>query len=277
MMTMSVEANGLNFHVNRFRTGPPGDRPVVVCVHGLAVVDNAASSFVLGFHLARDADVITYDLRGHGRSDRPPTGYTVADHAEDLLALLDALEITVPVHLVGFSYGGAITMVAAMRRPERMASVTLLDGHVPVAGWEDILFGTVREFVAWEQEARAQGMVDDEIEQAVIQRVITQFQATRRRATSVTRRVRRLFESTTLREDMHHEAVYDKDDFSRIDCPVMGIYGDQSDLYWLTDQLPTLIRDITIRTIPGADHVGVFWSIDQVRPLVRQFVGLPEA
>lgn len=272
---MQVRANGLSFHVNRFRSGPAGDRPVVVCVHGLAVVDNASSSFVLGFHLATDAEVITYDLRGHGRSSAPSSGYGVADHAEDLLALIDALGIARPVHLVGFSYGGAITMLAAMRAPERIASVTLLDGHVPVAGWEDALFGLVKDFARWQQEAETRGLTGEQFEDLVIERVIDRFRATPRRAAAVARRVRRLFESTTLREDMRNETVFDKEDFSRIDCPVLGIYGDQSDLYWLTDRLPALVRDVTIHTIPGADHVGVFWRIDEIRPLIREFIGLP--
>src|SRR4051812_15017918 len=111
-----VHANGIDFYVNRFRTHEDrGHRPVVVCVHGLAVVDNAATSFVMGFHLAKRADVYAYDLRGHGRSEKPPTGYRAEDHAADLIALIDALEIDEPVHLIAFSYGGAPAIVATMR------------------------------------------------------------------------------------------------------------------------------------------------------------------
>jgi pimeloyl-ACP methyl ester carboxylesterase len=270
-----VGANGLNLYVNRFRTRRACERPIVVCVHGLAVVDNASSSFTFGFHLAKSADVITYDLRGHGRSDKPATGYRVADHAADLLGLIDALAITEPVHLVGFSYGGAVAMVAALLRPEQMASVSLLDGHVPVAGWEEALFGSVRRFQIWEDEARALGLVDDHIVAMVIQKVKQEYGLPTRRATAISKRVHHLFTSTTLREDMEHEVVYGKDDYSRIECPVLGIYGDRSDLYWLTDRLPELIRDVTLHTIAGADHLGVFWRLDETRPIVCRALGLP--
>jgi pimeloyl-ACP methyl ester carboxylesterase len=269
-----IHANGLDFHVNRFRTRGEGDRPIVVCVHGLAVVDNAASCFTFGFHLAKAAEVYSYDLRGHGRSDMPATGYRVTDHVDDLLALLDALDITEPIHLMGFSYGGAVATVAALRAPERMRSLTLLDGHVPVTGWEDSLFKSVRVFQVWEDEARALGLADDDIEQMVILRVRQEYGLPPRRAAAITKRVRRLFTSTTLRQDMAREAVYDKNDFSRIDCPVLGIYGDQSDLYWLTDRLPELIPDVTLHTIKGADHLGVFWRLEETRPIVCQALGL---
>jgi pimeloyl-ACP methyl ester carboxylesterase len=270
-----VHANGLNFYFNRFRTRAPGERPIVVCVHGLAAVDNAATSFILGFHLAKAAEVITYDLRGHGRSDKPATGYHVADHADDLLGIIDALGVTKPVHLVGFSYGGAIAMVAALKAPERMATVSLLDGHVPVAGWEDALVGGVWQFQNVEDQARRLGMTEDQVEKMTVRQIMNEHGLPVRRATAVTRRVRHLFAATTLLEDVREEPVYDKDDYSRIECPVLGIYGDQSDLYWLTDRLPTLIRDLTLHTIVGADHLGVFWRLEETRPLVCQTIGLP--
>jgi len=269
-----VHANGLDFHVNRFRTKADIERPIVVCVHGLAVVDNASSSFTFGFHLAQWADVITYDLRGHGRSDKPSSGYHVADHVDDLLGLLDALEITEPVHIAGFSYGGAIVMAAAVREPERMATVSLLDGHVPVAGWEESLFNAVRQFQIWTDDARALGLPDDAIEQMIIQQVKQKYGFPNRRATAITQRVHHMFTSTTLREDMRSEQVFDKDDYSRIACPVLGIYGDQSDLYWLMDILPTLVPDVSLHTIAGADHLGVFWRLEETRPLVCEHMGL---
>jgi pimeloyl-ACP methyl ester carboxylesterase len=271
----SVKANGLNFHVNRFRTGPPGDRPVVVCVHGLAVVDNAASSFLIGFHLARDADVIAYDLRGHGRTDRPPQGYGISDHVADLAALLDALEVDVPVHLIGCSYGGAIVMAAALQHPERIASVILLDGLVPAPGWEDDLYEEVGNFETWYDEARSHGVTEDEMEAAVAERVMEEYGATRRRAIAVTKRVHLLFDHTSVRDDMRNEIAFPREDFRAVECPVLGVYGDKARIYRLIDELPRLCRNVTTHTVPGADHLDVFWRIREYRHVIRDFLGLP--
>lgn len=270
-----VYANGLSFHVNRFRSGPPGDRPVVVCVHGLAVVDNAAPTFLIGFHLATDAEVIAYDLRGHGRSDRPASGYRIEDHATDLFALLDALGITAPVHVVAFSYGGAIAMAAAMRHPERMASVTLLDGAVPTEGWKDKEVGMFDRYEAWVRDGESRGLTMDEMKEAVVRDVMEEYGLTRRRAMGTATRIVELFHTTTLREDVRGERAFTQEDFTRVTCPVMGIYGDKSDLYGLMDVLPALMPDIRLHTISGADHLDVFWRVEEIRPLLRDFIGLP--
>jgi pimeloyl-ACP methyl ester carboxylesterase len=274
-VTTLVHANGLDLHVSRFRSGPPGERPVVVCVHGLAVADKAASAFLLGFHLARDAEVITYDLRGHGRSARPTSGYRVTDHAADLVALIETLDLDRPVHLVGFSYGGTIAEVATMRRPDLVATLCLLDAPLPVSGWEDILFKSVVKYEVWKDQAVAQGLVsdDDDVEAAYV-RMVKEGGVSLRRSQAVVKRIRRLFETTSLKEDMRNEAVFDRDDFQRIDCPVLAVYGDQTDLAWVPERLETLISDLTLHILPGADHLDVYWRIEEIRPLIRQFIGL---
>lgn len=267
-----VQANGLTFKVNRFRTHAAGERPIVVCVHGLAVVDNAAPMFVVGFHLAKHAEVITYDLRGHGRSDKPDDGYAVSNHAGDLLALLDALDIHEPVHLLGMSYGGAIATVAAMRAPERFSSLILLDGQCPVKGWQQEIDAVLDEFFSWETDAAEKGLTGDAFEDYIASRLAGRYQISPRRAKSATRQANALFQTTTLRADMQTEPDYGRAEFSRITCPVLGIYGDKSILYWMMEPLAELFPNITLHTIEGADHLDVYWRLDDLRPLVADVV-----
>jgi pimeloyl-ACP methyl ester carboxylesterase len=118
-----VLLNGIGLHYQR-RLGAP----VLVMVHGLAT--NLAFWYlkvlpVLGHHFG----VLLMDLRGHGRSDMPPSGYTTADMAEDLHALLGYLDIE-KAHLVGHSYGGAVVLHYTIRYPERVLSLTLADARV---------------------------------------------------------------------------------------------------------------------------------------------------
>ena len=77
--------------------------------------------------------VLTYDLRGHGYSDTPPTGYSPDDMAEDLLELLDALELERPV-VVGHSYGADIALYLAASHPERVREVVAIESALPGAG-----------------------------------------------------------------------------------------------------------------------------------------------
>ena len=68
---------------------------------------------------------IRYDIRGHGRSGVPETGYRVVDFADEAVALLDALGID-RAHIVGLSLGGSVVARVAVRHPDRIRSVTVI-------------------------------------------------------------------------------------------------------------------------------------------------------
>ena len=60
---------------------------------------------------------ICFDQRGHGASERPPTGYTSAQMADDFRALHAALGLS-PAFVVGHSFGGVVGVHAASLFPE---------------------------------------------------------------------------------------------------------------------------------------------------------------
>ncbi|MBM1175018.1 3-oxoadipate enol-lactonase [Microvirga arabica] len=68
--------------------------------------------------------VILYDKRGHGLSDAPSAPYTIDEHNDDLLALLDHHGVE-RASLVGLSVGGMIAQRMTVRAPERVQSITL--------------------------------------------------------------------------------------------------------------------------------------------------------
>lgn len=76
--------------------------------------------------LARLYTVVRYDLRGHGQSDAPRSGYSRAHYAGELRALIQHLGLTRP-SLVGHSLGGAIVLEYAKGHSEQIASLTLAD------------------------------------------------------------------------------------------------------------------------------------------------------
>ena len=87
---------------------------------------------------------IRYDLRGHGRSDRPARGYHWADHAADAAAVLDAAAVArAPV--VGYSIGGGIALEMALTMPGRVSSLVLLSPVLPDREYEPEFFASLRE------------------------------------------------------------------------------------------------------------------------------------
>ena len=118
-----VEANGLRFHVQRLGAGPR----TVVFLHGL-VMDNLSSwYFSVANSAAQQADVVLYDLRGHGRSERPSSGYGLDEMVTDLVGILDAQGIDGPVDLIGNSYGGLLALAFAFAHPERTGGLLLAE------------------------------------------------------------------------------------------------------------------------------------------------------
>ena len=76
--------------------------------------------------LKQHFQVISLDLRGHGRSDKPRERYSIAGFAEDVGALIRHLELP-PVHLVGISMGGMIGFQLGVDRPELLRSLTIVN------------------------------------------------------------------------------------------------------------------------------------------------------
>jgi pimeloyl-ACP methyl ester carboxylesterase len=73
--------------------------------------------------------ILASDARGHGRSPGGPVGDTVewGDFAVDLLATIDAVDAGAPWLLAGHSMGGAVSLLAAVARPDRVRGLVLLD------------------------------------------------------------------------------------------------------------------------------------------------------
>ena len=116
-----VRVNGVRLYVEERGRGEP-----IVCIHG------TSSSAMVWRRDATDAlaelgRVIVYDRRGCTRSERPePYETSVVQHAEDAAALLRALDAA-PAVVIGRSYGGEIAIELALREPELVRALALLE------------------------------------------------------------------------------------------------------------------------------------------------------
>jgi pimeloyl-ACP methyl ester carboxylesterase len=115
------EVDGLR--IRYVRSGTGSGEPALVLIHGLA-------SSVFTWHavapgLARDRDVVALDLPGFGGSD-PPAEPAFRVHEAAVLGLMDRLRIH-RATLIGSSLGGAVSVLVAGSRPERVESLVLID------------------------------------------------------------------------------------------------------------------------------------------------------
>lgn len=234
-------ANGVRLHVQRL-VPPPGVQPsgkTVVLLHGLVIDDLSSYYFTLANPLsAAGHDVIMYDLRGHGHSDRPETGYSMEDGIADLDGLLTALEITHPVHLVGNSYGGAIAVGMALRHPRRIADITLIEGLYADEGFGEEMAETLGILTKCVYEEKWRAWIAERGKKTV----------------KMAHRGVSLIENTSIQQDLLATIPHAPSDFHTLHKPILAIYGEASEILYRAHKLKSMVREVQLFVLPGLDH-----------------------
>lgn len=112
-----VCSGGVNLQCYRTGDGPP-----VVLVHGWS--DSGLRWTPLAVDLADEYEVVAYDVRSHGHSDAPETGYDLSDRIADLCTVVRESGLTNPV-LIGHSMGTGTVARTAVRHPGLCRGVVL--------------------------------------------------------------------------------------------------------------------------------------------------------
>jgi len=270
-----IHARGLRFHVQRLgpseREGEGAEAwtsaasaPLVVFLHGL-VMDNLSSLyFTLAGPAAERNDVLLYDLRGHGLSERPATGYGLTEMVDDLFAVLDAsmdaLAEARPLVLVGNSFGGLLALAFAAAHPGRARGIALIDGHLGGAGWA----ARMAETLGLEGEARDH-------------RIGASFgpwlgRHGERKATRLARTASALVHETSLVRDLKASPGLTREELARISCPVLALYGEASDLLPEAERVSAALPACELRILEGCTHSILWEQTERVRREVLEFI-----
>jgi 3-oxoadipate enol-lactonase len=113
-----ADNNGIKIFYDTYGEGTP-----IVFLHPWTT--NGYIWYFQVFPFARTNKVIVIDHRGHGRSDKPKSGYSIQEHARDVAAVLDAEKVDRAV-LVGNSIGGMIAMQFTLDLPQRVLGNLIL-------------------------------------------------------------------------------------------------------------------------------------------------------
>jgi pimeloyl-ACP methyl ester carboxylesterase len=237
------DRSGVRLHYQRLgRGGAP-----VVFLHGL-VMDNLSSFyFTMAPQVSRFADVILFDLRGHGHSERPPCGYALPEMVEDLAALLGSLAVSQPAFLVGHSFGGLMAQAFAVAYPDRTAGMVLIDGLSSQSGWA-------------EQMAQTLELKDEERDR----RIATSFhnwlgRHSQRKTTRLAVAAEALVYRTTLVSDLRASPHLTDDELCNVHCPALIVCGENSDMRAAGEHLSRVLPNSALRVFPGCTH-SVLWE-----------------
>lgn len=264
-----------------------GTTPVVL-IHGLGA--NLAFWYLGAVrYLSRDMPLLLPDLRGHGASSMPPSGYGLAQLAEDVSAVMDEAGLE-KVHLVGHSHGARIAMVMALANPDRIASLTIADTQLraiqPPTRLKDWPY-----WPEWKARLQEQGVTTFPPEDELIDfRLLSDLGQRDKAALSTgglavrsqpggdgavgpARKGRRginlrtrqmgargakqwstLLEETTAATELHDESAIDIGHLGDLPMPVLLMYGAQSHCLPTSERIMEIVPGARRIVVPGAGH-----------------------
>jgi pimeloyl-ACP methyl ester carboxylesterase len=268
-----MKVNGLTFHVHQ-----AGEGPDVVLIHGLT---GDMSIWFLAQTLpmlAEDFRVTAYDLRGHGYTDAPESGYTSLDHAHDLLALLDEMEVA-RARVLGHSFGAVIATHTAALAPDRVEALILSDPYFPsLRHLEDLSrWGHWQNFRREAEEAGVSLSADtwydlttffDQVLHLDDQKLLAFRQAV---GLPGLNRILRLAK-TTCGHDSKLTDGLSAELIAGISVPCLALYGEYSPFLSTADYLVEHLPQCQGRRIPGAQHRAPEENAPAFNAAVREFL-----
>jgi pimeloyl-ACP methyl ester carboxylesterase len=250
-----MTVNGLRTNVQLV---PAGGTETVVFLHGMGT--DSLASFYLTLAppvAAAGIDVISYDLRGHGKTERPERGYTLGDFVADLDDLLRQLGVDRPVHLVGNSFGGTLAYSYAVACPDRVRSIVCIESEPATEVWAEKMSAILAHTVRFLQVEESFDWIE------------ANFSAHHRR---LARMAAERITSTKMAEEVPLGPLLTWEQVAAIGCPVLSILGSHGyqadDLEALTSVLP----HGELHVFEGQGHSVLVEQHREVRELVLKWI-----
>ena len=221
--------DGIELHVQELGSGPP-----VVMLHGLLVGNMTTWYFSAASELAKTHRVILFDLRGHGLSARTTSGYDVATMARDLESIVDDVARE-PVALVGHSYGAVVALTFALRHPERVRKLAIVEAPLPPSHLDEL-----DAFLGQSPDTMLDALPD------VLRAALV---GGGRRGRRFVDAMRFLATESSLFADLRRAQDVPDDALTALRCPLLSVYGTSSSCRPVGARLR--------RVVPAARHVEI--------------------
>lgn len=256
---MFIELNGVTHHYVSKGEGPP-----IVLVHALGGSLHTWHGVIET--LALQHHVIALDLRGHGRSGPGSGGYSVQQWAQDVTALISALELP-PVTLVGHSLGALVAQHAALDRHEAIDQLILVGG---ISWFEP---ETKKAYEARADLVEAEGM-DAVVDAWLAGALAPRTQAKLPQLVGLLRDLYLRNDPGAYARSCRALAKMPKIDRSEIGQPTLLMVGDhdRSTPMAMTEELHAEIPVSRVKVIPTAAHWAILEQPDVVAAAILEYL-----
>jgi pimeloyl-ACP methyl ester carboxylesterase len=251
-----INIDGVKFYYQQVGQGPD-----IVLLHG--VTGNMAIWPLINLMpaLAADFRVTAYDFRGHGYSDTPPTGYTSADMAGDLVKIQRALGLG-PMFVLGHSFGGVVAHHAAVLYPEAVAGLILSDPYYPALRHLETTVGLWTGWLEYKEQANRAGLEVTEENWFDVGQLFKQTAGLTPERHEMFRkelglaamdRLKRLA-ATTCGDDVKAVAGLTEERIRSVRQPAVALYGEQSPFLATCRYLVENLENCRSVLVPNAKH-----------------------
>jgi pimeloyl-ACP methyl ester carboxylesterase len=276
-----------------------GNGEALVLIHGLGA--NLAFWFFGPAQLLADRyQVVMYDLRGHGRSPMPRSGYDLGSMAGDLLSLLDRLGVA-QADLVGHSFGGRVALTFAALYPHRVRKLVIAD--TPLRALQGpVRLGDWPHWPRWKAELMSLGLEHPPSDDRVIDyRLLAELGRqgggpgrkaaleggspaqrridlrSRQMSARGAQRWQQLLQQTTAPQDFEDENPLDREGLAAIAAPTLLMFGEYSHCLPTAHRLRELLQNARLMMIPGAGHYFPVVKPAYFERGLNRFLARPEA
>ncbi|MEN0055706.1 MAG: alpha/beta hydrolase [Mucilaginibacter sp.] len=234
-----IKINNRDVHIQEFNKCAA---ETVLLIHGM-FSNLSVYYFNIAPILAEHFHVVMYDLKSHGMSERTLHGYDLTSMTDDLYALMQALSLN-KVHLTGYSFGGLIALKMALRFPEKINKLAIVEAPDP-------------------KDEKARGIIDD-YSREFLEHYVENFTNTtkvkmgKRQMERNHRMYEYLFYQTSIKNDMIAEKDFlDNAGFVALNKDTLLLYGTDSNCLETGQWLNEKIKHSELIQVPGDHNIPI--------------------